>query len=123
MGHNCYGNCPPNLFILTQQRRRYHAMVCRGPAVHLLIVAASGSDIHRTSFDNALTFALMCRVPQGLPLLLYLPRVEAWAYSQVHLEADQAEEEAAAVRQMQQPAAAMPFRWSSVPQCHLCSGA
>lgn len=63
--------------------------------------------------STLLSFASTCRMPHGLPLVLYLPRVEAWAFSQVYLEADQAagpSPGAAAVeKQMQQPAAAIPF--------------
>ena len=64
---------------------------------------------------HALLRFVLCRAPHGLPLVLYLLRVESWALSRVHLEEDQAGEPsapppAAAERQMQQPAAAMPFR-------------
>ena len=82
---------------------------------HLLVAAMETCTGHAYTCSTLLSLAVICRMPHGLPLVLYLPRVESWAFSQV--DADQAGEAsaiaAAADRQMQQPADFMPFRYQT----------
>ena len=61
--------------------------------------------------------ALICRLPDGLPLVLYLPRVDSWAYGKVQLQAQGVEcspADNAPEKQLQHPPAASPFRCAAI---------
>ena len=66
--------------------------------------------------------SLLRRVPDGLPLVLYLPRVEAWAFGAVQRDAAASELSAGSIAvegqmQRQGPAESTPLRcWA---QCSL----
>ena len=61
---------------------------------------------------------LVCRLPDGLPLVLYLPSVDSWAYGEVQWPAQGVEcspAENAPEKQMQHPPPASPFRCAANP--------
>ena len=61
--------------------------------------------------------AIICRIPDGLPLVLYLPRVDSWAYGKVQLQEQGVEcspAHSAPEKQLQHPPASSPFRCAAI---------